>query len=126
VSSAINDGKINITSSPYIERDFILVDDISRIIEMIVDNEITGIFNIATGQSHTISVIAEKIFSILKFKSDINIQNKIVNDRALKLQFDTSALSNNFKDFKMTSLDDGLINYINNYLNYEMINNNED
>ena len=64
VSSAINDREINITSNPDIERDFILVNDISRIIEQIVDNKIIGILNIATGQSQTISFIAKKIVSI--------------------------------------------------------------
>ena len=120
VSSAINDREINITSNPDIERDFILVNDISRIIEQIVDNKIIGILNIATGQSQTISFIAKKIVSILTFKVDINIKNKIIDDRVLKLQFDISSLSNEFKEFKMTSLDDGLVYYINNYLSYEV------
>jgi UDP-glucose 4-epimerase len=126
VSSAIVDRRINITSNPDIERDFILVNDISQIIEKIVDNEIIGTFNVATGQSHTIFSIAKRIISALNFKVDINVQNKIVGDRVLKLQFDTSYLTNKFEDFKMTSLDDGLVDYINNYLTHEMKNNNED
>ena len=84
------------------------------------DNKIIGILNIATGQSQTISFIAKKIVSILTFKVDINIKNKIIDDRVLKLQFDISSLSNEFKEFKMTSLDDGLVYYINNYLSYEV------
>jgi len=126
VSSAIDGRRINITSYPDIERDFILVDDISRIVEKIVDNKIIGIFNIATGKSQTIYAIAKKIVSTLNFKVDINIQNKIEGNRVLKLQFNTSSLSNKFKDFRMTSIDDGLVHYINNYLTYEMKNKNED
>jgi len=126
VSSAINGRRINITSDPDIERDFILVNDISRIVENIVDNKIIGIFNIATGKSQTIYAIAKKIVSTLNFKVDINIQNKIEGNRVLKLQFNTSSLSNKFKDFKMTSLDDGLVDYINNYLTHEIKNKNED
>ena len=76
VSSAIVDRRINITSNPDIERDFILVNDISQIIEKIVDNEIIGTFNVATGQSHTIFSIAKRIISALNFKVDINVQNK--------------------------------------------------
>lgn len=119
VSCAINDGEISITSSPRIERDFISVNDVSRIIEKIITNKITGIFNVATGQSHAIASIAEKIVSILKLEIDINMQIKIVNDRVLRLQFDTSKLTKNFKDIKMTSLDDGLIDYISNKIKME-------
>ena len=126
VSSAINERRINITSNPDIERDFISVNDIPRIIERIVSNNIIGVFNLATGQSHTLSNIAKKIVSILNFKVDINIRNKIEDDRVLKLQFDISSLSNELKEFKMTSLDDGLVDYINNYLSHEVKNNNED
>ena len=126
VASAINDRRINITCNPNIERDYILVNDISRIIENIVDNKIIGIFNIATGKSQTISDISKNIVSKLNFKVDINIQNKIEGNRVLKLQFNTSSLSNKFKDFRMTSIDDGLVHYINNYLTHEMKNNNED
>ncbi len=126
VSSAIDDRRINITCNPNIERDYILVNDISRIIENIVENKIIGIFNIATGKSQTISGISKNIVSKLNFKVDITVQNKIADNRVIKQQFDTSFLAQNFKSLEMTSLNDGLADYINNYFTQEVKNNNED
>lgn len=51
-------------------RDFIHVDDVVRGLELAADHELTGVFNLGTGQSHTIN----EIIRMLKATFDSEIQ----------------------------------------------------
>ena len=115
VSSAISSGIISLTCNPNIERDFISSNDVARITKQAISNNIAGVFNVATGNSHSILTISESIFSLLGLKRNIKIHMGPYEQLAFKIKFDTQYLLNNFNNFKMTTLDDGLKTYINNF-----------
>jgi nucleoside-diphosphate-sugar epimerase len=117
VASAISEGSIYLFCNPNIERDYITANDVARITEQIIRNNTAGVFNVATGDSYSIFTISENIFSILGLKSNIKIQMGPYEERPFKVKFDTQYLLNNLTNFKMTSLEDGLKSYIDNFIN---------
>jgi nucleoside-diphosphate-sugar epimerase len=115
VSSAINNGIISLTCDPNIERDYISSSDVSRIIERLINTNKSDIFNVATGNSHRIFTISEKIFSILGLKANIKIQAGPYEELTYRIKFDTKYSLMKMDNFKMTSLEDGLKRYIDNF-----------
>jgi UDP-glucose 4-epimerase len=102
-----------LTGDPLVERDFIWVNDVAFLSEEIIKKNIVGIFNIATGRSITILNIARLVAKSVGPKVEILRQsNKKDDNRAFRLHFDITKLKVVFTTTEMTSLEDGLSQYL--------------
>ncbi len=112
VSSVLNRGEIILTGNPLIERDFIWAQDVAWLGEVASKENISGIYNVATGHSLTISGICSLV---VEFSGqDISIlrrQNTGQSTRALRLQFDTTKLKKNFRNITLAPLEGRLLEY---------------
>jgi len=112
--SAMN-GKITIYGDGSNKRDFLYVEDISRIVKLILKNEQNGVFNIATGKSSSLIEIV-KILSSL-FKDKFIVEHKPEGNPAAKrvsnMSYDISLLNKTFPEFKFIDLRKGLSMYLN-------------
>ena len=57
-------------------RDFLYIDDLSRLIELIIGNPKTGIYNVGSGRGLSISNLLKLIFKIFKKKRKIVVKDK--------------------------------------------------
>lgn len=88
------------------KRDHIFVEDIAKIVSLVIHNKSKGILNIATGESHSFYDIAQEIINQLKSSSVIEATTR--NNPITHRHFDISACYKAFPDFRYTSLKEGL------------------
>jgi nucleoside-diphosphate-sugar epimerase len=127
-------GEITIFGDGKDLRDFVYIEDISRLIKEAVARKISGTFNIATGISHTITGIAETIRenaksvgsgaglgagsdtgsgSGLDFSIRYVPQSTTPAARSKEMVYDITLFRKAFPDFKFTSMHEGIAQYIN-------------
>ena len=109
-------------------RDFIYVKDIARLILwMLKHPDISGIFNVGSGKARTFNDMAEILIKNMKKKISIeyiDIPQEIRPNYQYYTQADMSKMvnaitSSNTNPFAFTSLEDGIADYVNNYLTSE-------
>jgi len=61
-------------------RDFIHVADICNCLMTLIENNVSGVYNIATGRSLTIRSVAESIRKILNMKLTLEYDNKKIDN----------------------------------------------
>ena len=120
-------GKMNLFKSHKSEfnhgeqlRDFIYVKDLIEVLYLMMNNkQKSGIYNLGTGQSRTFLDLVNATFSAMKFKSKISFID-IPLDIRTNYQYYTEAkmqkLNNLGMMHKFTSLEDGVEDYVKNYL----------
>ena len=103
--------KFEIWGSGKPKREWIFVDDVSKLIFLIINKkEISFDFdnlNFAQNKSYSINSIAHKVKKTLKFKGKL-VNNKNFQDGALLKQLDNKAFKKRFKNFKFTDFTKGL------------------
>ncbi len=111
--SLLATGNIKIFGSGGNLRDFVWVKDVSELVAMTIQNSMSGVFNIATGDSQTIHNIAKKIVNKCQ-RGEILFEEVKVSlpKRVEHLRFNISKVKESFPDFKFTSLDDGIGFYV--------------
>lgn len=111
--SLLDDGQINIFGKGESLRDFVWVSDLSRLVGMVLQQKVSGVYNIATGNSCTISTIAKKLIQHHGSGRLHYVQeNKEEAQRAKYLSFDTAKLKNDFPGHRFVSLDDAIKQYL--------------
>jgi ADP-L-glycero-D-manno-heptose 6-epimerase len=101
-------------------RDFIWVGDCVKVVLWLLDNpNVSGIFNVGTGQARSFEDLAKSVYRALGEKPDIKYID-MPESLKDKYQYFTQASMDKLRskgyDFPMTSLEDGVQKYIQNYL----------
>lgn len=106
-------------------RDFVYVKDVARLIVWFIQNpQITGLFNIGTGQARSFKDLATATFKAMDKRTHIEYIDMPEDIRA-KYQYFTEAnmdklqqtlVSLGLEPFEFTSLEDGVTDYVQNYL----------
>ena len=93
-------------------RDYIEVYDLIRIIDFFLNKNISGYFNVVSGNSLSICDISKIILSYINIKTEtIFLENK---RKKFNLVFDNSKLMNLLPNFNFTTIEKGIKNYIHN------------
>lgn len=120
-------GKMNLFKSHKSEfnhgeqlRDFIYVKDLIEVLHLMMNNkEKSGIYNLGTGQSRTFLDLVNATFRAMNFKSQISYID-IPLDIRTNYQYYTEAKMQKLNNLgmmqKFTSLEDGVEDYVKNYL----------
>lgn len=87
-------------------REFLYVDDLIRIIDELLNKNISGVLNIADGMNHTYKESLDLISKILNQKITIHFRER--TKEKVNKAYNTSHFRSLFPDFKFTSLEDGL------------------
>lgn len=101
------------------KRDFIYVEDVTNLVWKIYENNLKGIFNIGTGEARSWNSLAYSVFNALKISPCIEFVDMpaaIVNQYQNFTQAKMDKLLGKIGKFKFTPLEDGVYDYINNYL----------
>lgn len=88
-------------------RQFMYVDDLCEIIKYIIDNKIYDNFNVAPDEIYTIDEIAKIAIGIINSNIEIKYNKEMPNGQYRK-DVSNSKLRSIIKDFKFTSLEDGI------------------
>lgn len=99
-------------SGEFTRRDFLFIDDFTKVIEIILDNFPVGynIFNVGYGSSHTLKEVAEIIARLIEKKIVLEFNNN-TSDNATEITdmvADISKISNTFNWKPSISLEKGL------------------
>lgn len=106
VSSVLNKEIITIWGKGDELREFIHIDDIVRIFHKIIDKNIYGNINIASGKSYTFIDVILAIEKILKKK--VNYTFKKRDGKLVNHVFDNSKFNKTFKNYKFIDLQKGI------------------
>ena len=87
-------------------REFVFVDDVSRVIHRLLKNNFCGILNIVSGRSYTFREIIDLLIKISK--SDINISLRQRSKEKVNHHYSNVLFKKVITDFQFTQLDDGL------------------
>lgn len=105
------------------KRDFIYVKDCSNCIYWLLNNKVSGLYNLGTGNARSWNDLANAAFSALKLDANIkyidmpeNLKGKYQNFTEAKM----SRLKNAGYNEGFYSLEDGAKDYINNYLEQDI------
>ncbi len=101
-------------------RDFVYVKDICKVIGFFLDNpKINGIYNVGTGKARSFNDLASSLFSAMGIEERINYIDMPVELRK-SYQYFTQADIQKLRDVgyreEFYSLEDGISNYVNDYL----------
>ncbi|MBN2712064.1 MAG: NAD(P)-dependent oxidoreductase [Planctomycetes bacterium] len=105
------DGYITVNGKGEARRDFVCADDLPGIISLALSKRITGTYNIATGRSISINMLAEIMAGLLGCK--IRYADEEPPMRDFDLIFDTSKLRKCFDNIELTGIEEGARRYIN-------------
>jgi ADP-L-glycero-D-manno-heptose 6-epimerase len=106
-------------------RDFIYVKDVASVIVWLMQNKTqSGLYNLGTGQARSFLDLATAVFSSLNIDPNIEFID-IPEDIRDKYQYfteaDMSKLKNAGYNAEFTSLEDGISDYVKNYLSHNLI-----
>lgn len=106
-------------------RDFVYVKDVVSVMIILMNiksSNDSGIYNIGTGETGSFKDLAIAAFNALNVTEDIefvDMPEELRNQYQYYTKADTSKLNNLLENFKFKSLDDGVKDYILNYLDTE-------
>jgi len=106
----LNNETVKVTNNGCQTRDYLYVDDISRAVLALINKPCDGIFNLSTRESIKLLEIIDIIGNNLKIKPSIK---EIESDMEINfIRISNEKFLNNFSEFKFTSIDSGIRNYI--------------
>lgn len=110
VKSARERGAIEISGSGACVRDYVWVEDMSRLLLEIAALRYRGVLNAVTGNSHTVRHVAQAVIENLALSAEIR---NIPADpaREFDLRFDTAKLRMLLPSFKFSELRSGIMSY---------------
>ena len=97
VSSAISDGRIYISGKGDALRDYVCLNDLSKIILLMINKKYQGVINVATGESRSILEIAQCISQELNIEIETIFNEK--DERSFDLVFDNTKIKKIFPEF---------------------------
>lgn len=104
-------------------REFIFIDDLEKMIELLAFNGFSGIINLPSGNGHSYKEAIETISKLLGKKLSIGSKSR-TKEKVDKI-YDGKLFAKLFPDFKFTPLEDGLKLIMDNY-NKKNLNSEED
>lgn len=111
VSSIRQEGKVYLHGDGKVLRDFVFAPDLCRVIERLISRKASGTYNVATGTSHSLLQILEKIRRTLEI--DFEIVHLPANpERNFDMCFDTTKLSAALGEFEFLPLDATIRQYL--------------
>lgn len=101
-------------------RDFIYVKDVVDVMwQIYLNNKINGIMNLGTGQARTWNDLAKAVFKAAGKDTNIeyiDMPDELKNQYQYFTQADMQSFRKVFPDFSFTSIEDGVYDYLKNYL----------
>ena len=111
VSSIRQEGKVYLNGDGRVLRDYVIADDLCRVVERLVARKISGTFNLATGTSVSLLQILDAIREVLGV--DFALVHLPANvERSFDMRFDTASLSAALGEFNFSPLSTGLRSYL--------------
>lgn len=104
-----NGNPVELKRNGTLQRDYVDVRDICRVVETLASAPQNGVFNIATGRSFLMKEIAETAAEALGVKPQIVLKDEDAGGRG-DLVFDTARLEESFS-FRFVPLDEGIRHY---------------
>ncbi len=111
IASAISDGRIIISGKGDALRDYVCLNDLSKIILLILNKKYRGILNVAKGESMSIFDIAKCISQELNIKIEIISTEK--DERSFDLVFDNAKIKEILPNFSFMEMPFALADYVN-------------
>jgi nucleoside-diphosphate-sugar epimerase len=107
ISNARLNGYIHINGNGTVQRDYVYIDDLCALIELLIEKKYHGVLNVATGKSQTILDIANRVR--IAFSLDSKAIIHLAGDaRNFDLAFDNSRLISVFSEFRFKELPDAI------------------
>jgi UDP-glucose 4-epimerase len=107
ISNACLNGRIHINGNGTVQRDYVYIDDLCALIELLIEKKYHGVLNVATGKSQTILDIANRVRIAFALESKAIIH--LAGDaRNFDLAFDNSRLMSVFPGFRFKELSDAI------------------
>ena len=100
-------GTITLFGAGEERRDLLFVEDAAALLEQVITTRTTGVFNVATGTSHSFDEMAQMVAAASPLPVVITSQPR-VGAAHIHRHFDVSALSRAFPDVRYTSLHEGI------------------
>ena len=97
---------INLFGEGEEKRDHVYIEDVAKVVSLVVRNQSTGVLNIATGHSHSFKEIAETIIQETASCNIIHFSKR--NNSIVHRYFDISATYKAFPNFKYVAFKNGL------------------
>jgi len=111
IASAISDGRIIISGKGDTLRDYVCLNDLSKLILLMINNKHQGVVNVAKGESRSILDIAKCIGQELNIK--IEIISTESDERSFDLVFDNTKIKEILPNFNFIEMPIALADYIN-------------
>ena len=108
--TALKDHQISLFGQGEEKRDHIYIKDLSRLVSLCLARSSEGVLNVATGQSVSFFEVAEKIARVCG--DGVEIKGSPRANPVTHRHFDVTSIHKAFPDFVLTSLDDGLAEFL--------------
>jgi UDP-glucose 4-epimerase len=108
--TALNDHQISLFGQGEEKRDHIYIKDLSRLAALCLARSSEGVLNVATGQSVSFFEVAEKIAQLCG--DGVEIKGSPRANPVTHRHFDVTNIHKAFPGFVLTSLDDGLAEFL--------------
>jgi UDP-glucose 4-epimerase len=112
VASIRHQGKVCVHGDGQILRDYVFAPDLCRVVERLIARNVTGTFNLATGNSVSLLQILETIREVLGVDFEV-IRLPANAERNFDMRYDTAKLSAALGEFEFTPLSAGIRSYLN-------------
>jgi len=115
----LDDGFVEIKGTGKILRNYVYVEDISKVVEKCIKKKTKGIFNIVSKKSLSILAIAKILKKLLNPKAKINFKTKSISSekRDRDILFNNKRLETVFGKTVVFSMESGIKEYSLNYKN---------
>jgi UDP-glucose 4-epimerase len=117
VNKVLNSEPIFLTNRGNTKRDYVHVDDVCRVLDLIIESPYPGNLNLATGNSHSTAEIVEIIQRLIGEKIVVNFDLS-QNGRDFDLVFNIDLFKNLFPSFRFLNLEEGILKCIKNERRY--------
>lgn len=111
IADAKDKGRVEVSGSGKILRDYIHTQDVARIVRLLVKRPYNGTINLVTGRSNSLLEIVEIIRKVMPEQFKVAHRPSDI-EREFDLSFDISRLKSLFPDFKFTNLENGIRAYL--------------
>jgi UDP-glucose 4-epimerase len=103
--------RVVITGKGEVLRDYVFIDDLCRLVLLLIPLKHHGVLNVATGESRSVLDIAETIGRVLQTDFEF-IYEPVDEEREFSLTFDNHALHSLIPTFEFTEMADGVRLYL--------------
>lgn len=111
VSSIRQEGKVYLHGDGKVLRDYVFAPDLCRVIERLISRKMSGTYNVATGASHSLLQILEKIRQTLEIDFEI-VHLPANTERNFDMCFDPTKLSAALGEFEFFPLSAAIRHYL--------------